>query len=63
MTKRWSSTRSLDGQTKREASKSSRRKEEVATLEHLRELSAAPPDAGFDNVADLLDWLNKEDKK
>ena len=35
MTKKWSSTKSMDGQTKRQASKSSRRKEPKTVMEWL----------------------------
>jgi hypothetical protein len=49
MTKRWSSTRSLDGQTKREASKTTRRQGKVDVLD-MNE-----PDAGtWDEVKERL---------
>ena len=55
MTKKWSSTASLDGQTKRQASKKVRR-------DFAEEIIKADKDsieASFDNVEDMLDWLNK----
>jgi hypothetical protein len=57
MTKRWSSTKSLDGQTKRQASKSGRR--ELAA--ELQRLADAEPAATFDNVDDLMKWLDSDD--
>ena len=56
MTKRWSSTRSLDGQTKRGASKTNRRYSKEFVKEVL-EADAAPVEAEFDNADDLLEWL------
>jgi hypothetical protein len=54
MTKKWSSTASLDGQTKRQASKRYRRE----FVEELRRIEKEPPEASFDNVEDLLAYLN-----
>ena len=59
MTKRWSSTRSLDGQTKRGASKTNRRYSKEFVKEVL-EADAAPIEAGFDNADDLLAYLNDD---
>lgn len=55
MTKKWSSTASMDGKTKRQASKDRR-------AEFARELKKAdrqPPEATFDSVEDMLEWLDK----
>lgn len=54
MTKRWSSTKSLDGQTKRQASKKIRRE----LVDELLRADRAEPEAKFDNVEDMLEWLN-----
>lgn len=54
MTKKWSSTKSLDGQTKRQASKKYRRK----FVEELRRIEKEPPEASFDNIDAALAWLN-----
>lgn len=54
MTKKWSSTASLDGQTKRQASKRVRRELAADILRADRE----PPEAAFDNVEDMLAYLN-----
>lgn len=56
MTKRWSSTASLDGQTKRQASKSDRRDFKDQLLRDDKE----PPEASFDNFEDLMAWLNDD---
>ena len=56
MTKRWSSTKSLDGYTKRQASKRYRR-EFVA---EVRRADKEPPEATFDNFEDMMTWLNDE---
>lgn len=56
MTKKWSSTASMDGQTKRQASKKIRREFAESILKADRE----PPEASFDNVEDMLAWLDKE---
>jgi len=65
MTKKWSSTKSLDGQTKRQASKRDRR-ERKATMEYdpefvaeIKRAEALPPEAVFDNWEDAWKWLNK----
>ena len=58
MTKKWSSTASMDGQTKRQASKKARRE----FVESIVKADSEPPEATFDNVDDMLDWL-KNDKK
>lgn len=64
MTKRWSSTKSGDGKTKRQASKERR-----AVMKHeynpeiVRQVLAAdalPPEATFDNIEDMLHWLEVE---
>lgn len=66
MTKRWSSTASLDGQTKRQASKSVRAKAKreynPAMVTKLLALDAMEPEAGFDNIDDLLKYLNEESR-
>lgn len=54
MTKKWSSTKSMDGQTKRQASRRYRRE----FVEELRRVEKEPPEATFDNVDDLLSYLN-----
>lgn len=54
MTKKWSSTKSMDGQTKRQASKRYRRE----FVEELRNADKEPPEASFDNVNDMLAWLD-----
>ena len=54
MTKKWSSTKSLDGQTKRQASKKYRRE----FVQELLRAKKEPPEAEFDNVDDMLAWLN-----
>lgn len=59
MTKRWSSTKSLDGQTKRQASKRYRRE----FVEELRRAAKEPPEAIFDNMDDALAWLNEKSRK
>lgn len=56
MTKRWSSTKSLDGQTKRQASKSYRRE----MVREIKRADAAPPEATFDNAEDMMKWLDDE---
>ena len=56
MTKRWSSTSSLDGQTKRQASKKIRREFAEELLRADKEL----PEASFNNIDDMLAWLNDE---
>lgn len=56
MTKRWSSTRSDLTKTKRQASKERRYDPEF--VKEIKEAAAAPPEATFDNVDDLLKWLN-----
>lgn len=40
MTKKWSSTKSLDGQTKRQASKTTRRKEAKTVMQWLEQEGA-----------------------
>ena len=55
MTKKWSSTKSMDGQTKRQASKKIRREFARAILRADKE----PPEASFDNAEDMLAWLNE----
>jgi hypothetical protein len=59
MTKKWSSTRSLDGQTKRGASKTTRRYSKEFVKEVL-EADASPNEATFDNADDLLEYLNSD---
>lgn len=56
MTKKWSSTASGDGKTKRQASKDRRR--EFADL--LKRIDAEQPEATFTNAEDMLAWLNDE---
>lgn len=59
MTKRWSSTKSRDGQTKRQASKSVRR-------EFARELLDAdkePPERTFANGDEMMAWLDGREAK
>lgn len=59
MTKRWSSTASLDGKTKRQASKAARRdKYDPKFVAEILAADAAPSEAGFDNVNDLLEYRN-----
>lgn len=54
MTKKWSSTKSMDGQTKRQASKRYRRE----FVEEVRKADREPPEASFDNADDMLAWLD-----
>lgn len=54
MTKKWSSTRSDLLKTKRQASKEVR--SEMA--KELNRLDQEPPEATFNNVDDMLKWLN-----
>jgi hypothetical protein len=56
MTKKWSSTASLDGQTKRQASKKARRE----FVESILKADSEPPEAEFDNVDDMLAWLDDD---
>lgn len=56
MTKRWSATRSLDGQTKRQASKSYRRE----FVKDILKADTEEPEAAFDNAEDMLRWLNDD---
>lgn len=56
MTKKWSSTASMDGQTKRQASKRIRRE----FVESILKADAEPPEASFDNIDDMMAWLNDE---
>lgn len=62
MTKRWISTRSLDGQTKRQASKNVRAKAKheynPEMVERILKADAEEPEAIFDNVDDMLKWLD-----
>ena len=58
MTKRWSSTRSMDGQTKRQASKERRNDPEF--VKEILEADAAPNEAEFNNIDDLLKYLNEK---
>jgi hypothetical protein len=59
VTKKWSSTKSGDGQTKRAASKLKRRSADMALLRELKRLEKqkreAPPMTG----KELDKWLNK----
>lgn len=59
MTKRWSSTKSMDGQTKRQASKKYRRE----FAEELLKASKEPLEAAFDNIEDMLVYLNDAPKR
>lgn len=54
MTKRWSSTKSLDGQTKRQASKRVRR--EFAA--EIWQADGEPIEGKFDNFEDMMAWLD-----
>jgi hypothetical protein len=54
VTKRWSSTKSGDGKTKRQASKDERRD----LAKQLRQLAKEPPEAVFNNFGDMMRWLN-----
>lgn len=54
MTKKWSSTKSMDGQTKRQASKRYRRE----FVEELLRIQKEPPEATFDSGEDMLAYLN-----
>ncbi len=54
MTKRLSSARSELNKTKRQASKEARQK----LADELKRADAEPPEATFDNVDDMLEWLN-----
>lgn len=56
MTKKWSSTASMDGKTKRQASKDTRRD----LARELKRLDKEPPEATFDNADDMMKWLNDE---
>lgn len=56
MTKKWSSTKSMDGQTKRQASKLYRRE----FVEELRRIQKLPPEATFNNAEELLDYLDPD---
>ena len=58
MTKKWSSTKSGDGQTKRQASKRYRRE----FVEEIMKAQREPPEATFDNVEDALAYLNDRPK-
>lgn len=49
MTKKWSSTASLDGQTKRQASKRARR----AFVEPVVKADAEPREASFDDIDNI----------
>lgn len=53
MTKRWSATVSDLSKTKRQASKDARQ-----LAKRLRELDEQEPEAAFDNVEDMLRYLN-----
>ena len=57
MTKRWSSTASLDGQTKRQASKLDRRN---AVLRAQRDARETDPRPSEEIVRDLRDEWNEE---
>lgn len=54
MTKRWSSTISDLTKTKRQASKDMRRQ----FAKEIQQADKEPPEAEFDNIDDMLDWLN-----
>jgi len=54
MTKKWSSTKSMDGQTKRQASKRYRRE----FVEELLRIQKGPLEATFDNAEDMMAYLN-----
>lgn len=56
MTKRWSSTRSMDGNTKQSASKERRR----ALARELPKAEKEPPEGEFTSVEEMLAWLNSE---
>lgn len=60
MTKRWSSTRSDLGKTKRQASKERRAEYDPVLVKEILAADAAPIEAKFDNVDDLLAYLNKD---
>ena len=55
MTKKWSSTRSMDGQTKQQASKRYRRE----FVEELLRISKEQPEATFDSIDDVMNHLNQ----
>jgi len=62
MTKKWSSTRSMDGKTKRQASKAARREQyDPKFVAEILAAAAAPSEAEFDNIDDLLEYLNSGD--
>jgi hypothetical protein len=58
VTKRWSSTRSGDGKTKRQASKEARQRYKPEMVKRLRELDKQPPEATFKSGAELMKYLN-----
>lgn len=55
MTKKWSSTKSMDGQTKRQASKKIRRE----FVESIVKADKEPPEATFNNIDDMLPLLDR----
>lgn len=61
MTKRWGSTRSGDGKTKRQASKTARRqKYDPEFVAEVLAADVAPTEATFGNVEDMLEYLNED---
>jgi hypothetical protein len=56
VTKKWSSTASMDGKTKRQASKDKR----AELARDLRRLDKEPPEAKFTSVDSMLEWLDTE---
>jgi len=62
VTKRWSSTASFDGRTKRRASKDARvlARKELKLVDYLLWLDTQPPEASFSSGADLMKYLDEE---
>lgn len=58
MTKRWSSTRSLDGKTKQEAARAIRRN----LAAELRQLEREPAAAKVSSIEELFEYLDGPDE-
>jgi hypothetical protein len=58
MTKRWSSTASMDGQTKAAGIQEDSQGVRGIHPECRQRADREPPEASFDNVEDMLAWLD-----